>query len=330
VAPIVFFNIGWMEKYAGIDPADPTIGGHRSLKGRSHGAEAFNFAPVAGKLYGYRPSGETRTDIDRLGAKKEPTIDGVTVVWIARRPKSTETMVVGWYKNATVYRSTQPLPAAAARQKRPIDEYMIEARAADCRLLPIGARTFQVRSWRKGAPGYGQSPTFYDATDVYRSRVSSYIEQIESNANSMRAGRSTRRRISGVDADRRREIEKCAIKHATAYFKSRYGGRWEVETVEADNKGWDLECFRGDKKLLVEVKGRGRSELWAELTPNEWSKMKDPEHQPDYVLYVVTDCLSENPVASIFRHDGAGVWMTEDGRMLNIERREAARVSFGF
>lgn len=325
--PIVFFNIGWMKNYAGIDPGDPTVGGHRSLQGRLHGAEAFNFAPVSGKLYGYRPSGETSTNIDRLGAnKRDSKIEGVTVVWIARRPESSETLVVGWYKNATIHRHTQPLPPDAASQHRPTDEYMIEARSEDCRLLPVGARSFQVRSWRKEAPGYGQSPTFYDVSDAYRSRVSKYISQIESNVAAARAQKS--RKPRGRGADLRKTIEERAVEHAWEFYTSEIGGGWTVVSVEDDNKGWDLECTRGEERRLIEVKGRGRDHSWAELTPNEWSKMKDPEHRAIYDLYVVTACLSDNPVASIFRHDGKAGWVADDGRILTIQLREAARVSF--
>lgn len=322
---MIFFNIGWMSSYSGYSPNDPTLGGHGHLKKNRHGAESHNFAPVDGRLYGYRPPGEKKIEISRLGAgRKDHTIEGITVVWIARHPKSKDAFVVGWYKNAVVHRGTQPLPSAAASQQRLYDEFMVEADEKNCRLLPPEARTFQILSTHRRPGGFGQSPTFYDILDLYRSDVARYIASVEGNIAISRK-RSTRRTRSRVDPEIRLKIERTAVDHAISYYASDIGGGWDVESVETLGKGWDLECRREDEILLVEVKGCGGSDLAAELTPNEWSKMKHPDHQNSYSLYIVTDCLSGFPVPSIFRHRNAK-WQTDDGRSLSIEIREGARV----
>lgn len=322
---MIFFNIGWMTHYLGAATDDLTLGGHGHLKTSDHGAEAFNFAPVAGKYYGYRPPGEKRVNIDRLGAQPgDGEIEGVTVVWMARRPGSQDTVIVGWYTNATVHRSTQTVPSSAPARSWP--EYMVEASTEDCRLLPVTARNFQILSSHRRAGGFGQSPTFYDEADLYRSDVAAYILAVDSNvaAAKRKSGRGGGR---SMDPERRRLIEQTAVEHAMSYYKSDEGGGWDVVSVESLARGWDLECARGDEALYIEVKGCSGNEVQAELTPNEWAKMTDRGSRQDYVLYVVTDCLSEVPLASAFRYHPRGVWRTMDGRELQIQERMAARVS---
>src|SRR4051812_19396746 len=43
--PIIYFNIGWMKRYAGATPDDQTLGGMGYLAEHKHGAESFNFLP---------------------------------------------------------------------------------------------------------------------------------------------------------------------------------------------------------------------------------------------------------------------------------------------
>jgi len=322
--PMVFFNIGWMTHYRGAASDDQTLGGHGHLKTSNHGAEAFNFMPVAGRYYGYRPTGEKGVNISRLGADtRDDSITGVTVVWMARRPNSQDTVIVGWYRNATVYRAVQAVPPASPIREWP--EYMVEAAVDDCRLLPIGARNFQILSSHKMDGSFGQSPTFYDALDLYRTKVAAYIAKVESNiiAAKRRTGRGGGR---NSNPEMRRKIETKAVDHATAYYESEEGGGWFVESVEKLARGWDLECRRGDDILYVEVKGCGGNEVRAELTPNEWSKMNDLRYRPSYVAYIVTDCLGEAPLASVFQYSPKAGWRTPDGRKLEIEERMAARV----
>lgn len=299
-APMIFFNVGWMRRYGGTFADDLTTGRHGHLKDNEHGAEAFNFAPVGGRLYGYRPPGDRNIAIERLGAKRgDERIEGVTVVWMALHRESGNTVVVGWYRNATVLREPAPLPASATG--RDFGEYMVTARVEDSRLLTPQARQFRVLSSHRRVGGFGQSPTFYDNDDTVRTRMGRYIADIEANV-----GKGTRkggaRPPRNPDPEKRRLVERTAVDHATAFFESALGGGYEVESVEALGCGWDLECVRDDAILRVEVKGCSGSGVVAELTPNEYAKMQDPAFRPTYVVYIVTDCLTENPIASVFTH----------------------------
>lgn len=154
---IVFCNIGWMERYNGIDGDSIQRGG--SYNHDSVGHEVCNFSNIGGRVYGYvQPTG--RINIEKLGAKKgEESAKGVIVVWTAG-PDSGGTAVVGWYKNATVYREPQHISKPTKlQQKNGLDTFRISAFAADTKLLAVGERGFMIPRAVKG--GIGQSNVWY-------------------------------------------------------------------------------------------------------------------------------------------------------------------------
>ncbi|POF43402.1 HNH endonuclease [Pseudomonas laurylsulfativorans] len=154
---IIFCNIGWMERYDGIDGDSIQRGG--SYNNDSIGHEVCNFTNANGKVYGYVQS-TGRISVEKLGAKKgEEYADGVTVVWTAG-PDSGGTAVVGWYKNATVYRELQRISKPSKNhRKNEIEVYRISASAGDVRLLPAYEREFMIPRAVKG--GIGQSNVWY-------------------------------------------------------------------------------------------------------------------------------------------------------------------------
>ena len=101
-----------MERYQGLYPGDEIIGGGSYIKIEGHGHEVCNFAEVNGTLYGYVQPPGSQIDIDRLGAQpNDDEISNITVVWTATRPTG-GTAVIGWYKNATVFRNYQKFARA--------------------------------------------------------------------------------------------------------------------------------------------------------------------------------------------------------------------------
>ena len=93
-----------MERYKGLQDGDEIIGGGSYVKIEGCGHEVCNFAEVNGTLYGYVQPPGSQIDIDRLGAQPDDDeISNITVVWTATRPTG-GTAVIGWYKNATVFR----------------------------------------------------------------------------------------------------------------------------------------------------------------------------------------------------------------------------------
>lgn len=154
---ILFCNIGWMHEYDGI--IGDSIEGGGSYNENNIGHEVCNFSIIQNKVYGYvQPTGQIK--IDRLGAhKKDKSISGITVIWTAVSDGG-GTVVVGWYKNATVYREQQQLQKPTKLQKdNGLEHYHIVASSNDATLLPSNKRTLSIPRAVKG--GIGQSNVWY-------------------------------------------------------------------------------------------------------------------------------------------------------------------------
>lgn len=321
---LVYVNHAWMTHYRG-PKGDKAEGNFGFLKTNDIAHESWNFEPIKGKVYGYVPR-SAEIKISRLGAQKgDAAIEGVTIVWIARNPRTKKTVIVGWYRNARIYRD-----AEHRRLKRSSGfdvGYQIEAPAADAVLLSIDARSYVIPTAKKTG-NLGQSPVWYGKGEAFNKDVAEYISG--GGRRAKRPAKSPRQ----TDPELRRKVEQAAINHAIAYFESQEGGAHRVESVEKDGFGWDLEAFADDGGFLkVEVKGLSGKDLVVELTPNEYLKMRSPEHRADYIIYVVPEALLPKPNAYIFRHDAILskgndlVWITDDGQRLKIEPIVAARLS---
>jgi len=151
---ILFCNVGWMNNYDGINGDSIDRGG--AYNKHSIGFEVCNFSDIDGTLYGYvRPTGE-QIKIEKLGANKnDNSISGVTVVWTAG-PDSGGTVVIGWYKDATVYRDTQEINnPTKLQQENEVTGYRIKAPANKAVLLSMEQRELIIPRAVKG--GIGQS-----------------------------------------------------------------------------------------------------------------------------------------------------------------------------
>ena len=157
--PLILFNIGWMQHYRGQTPDDSIHGGGGYVDEHAHGSEVENFLPIGGWYHGYGkpPKSSGVINLKRvdpgMGDAAE-YLDGVTVVFVAARPEGGR-VVVGWYRNARVWRE---------RQRRPDpghDWHFAKARTEDCTLLGVDDRTFKVPQAREGVFGMGQSNTRY-------------------------------------------------------------------------------------------------------------------------------------------------------------------------
>ena len=174
---ILFCNIGWMQRYEGIDGDNIERGGAYNKTEIGH--EVCNFSNVDGTVFGYvQPTGQIK--IERLGAdKKSSYIEGVTVVWLAG-PETGGTAVIGWYKDATVYRDKQKLLQPSKEQSlNGVDTYRVKALWENTVLLPIEKRTLLIPRAVKG--GVGQSNVWYaDSPDslVHVTKVKNLINGI--------------------------------------------------------------------------------------------------------------------------------------------------------
>ena len=103
--PILVCRIAWMPFYQ--DTGESAYSGDRWVAAGNTPFEAVNFLCVDGVYYGYVaiPSAHN-INIKNLGARAgDDQVKGILVLFCAPHPATNDLLVVGWYNNATVYRS---------------------------------------------------------------------------------------------------------------------------------------------------------------------------------------------------------------------------------
>lgn len=201
---ILFCNIAWMLYYKGLIPGEvePSSGGEYVRKtGDAH--EKFNFLPVdltfADKslpdgryCLGFvetKATGKEKANqlhIERIAGcsacGSEPAVDDVLVVYCATHPAHSFTTVVGWYRNATVFREYQ-----AAEFEDGIQNYNAIAKAEDCVLLPAPVRSrrtlWNIPRRNCGAAfGFGRSNVWFATGDEGNEELlSKFLKELEKN-----------------------------------------------------------------------------------------------------------------------------------------------------
>ena len=312
---ILFFNTAWMDHYQGIIN-DKMLGGGKHIEKYGWGGEMFNFKPSRKRMFGYGQVGG-RINLNRLGAKSsDESIDNVTIVWTAKEPISGGNYIVGWYKNATVYRNEQ---IAKKYSNRKWDKYemgyFVTAKEESSNLLSRDERTVQIP---RGKEGMGQRNIWYgDNNPEFVKNVFKYIE----TGTFPRTKNKYRGSARQSDPLRRLEVEEKAVKKVIKYYK-KLG--YEIQSVEKDNVGWDLNAFNGKINLKLEVKGLSGNDIATELTPNEYKNLK--ADKGNYRLCVVVETLT-SPKLFIFAYSLENdEWISQNGRILRFEERISVRI----
>ncbi|MER9554667.1 hypothetical protein [Mesorhizobium sp. M0323] len=182
VPQMIFFNVGWMKKYQGMSQGDPTLGRHGYLREHAHGWESFNFLPEQGRVFGYQPRKDKIWLPNLGGSPKGETVEHVLVVWLATHPVTLKVLIVGWYKDATVYRTAIPrTPTRGEGAGLNEIPYTVEALAENATLLPETNREFRTHTHHSMKGGLGQSPVWYGANDEFRGRVWRYIQSTKTS-----------------------------------------------------------------------------------------------------------------------------------------------------
>lgn len=324
---MLFINTGWMDSYRGIRN-DSISGGGKYVKKHGWGGEIFNFKPWNGKLYGYgqpkidkKHGNETQIKIEKLGADADDdSVKGITVVWTATNPYNGGTFIVGWYKNATVYRYYQSAPTGSNRRyKRELVGYFVEGKENSSRLLPIDER--QVRIKRQQEGWMGQSNIWYaERQPEFVRQVYDYVHRGTLPPIAKRpSGRKGWPRQ--LDPLKRVEVEKRAVKEVTKYYRSL---GYNVSSVEKDNMGWDLTATKEKIELKLEVKGLSGSEFFTELTPNEYKNLN--EDRANYRICIVTNALNRPQLSVFYFSHESGTWTSEDGTAISFKEVMSARI----
>ncbi|WP_190285273.1 DUF3883 domain-containing protein [Clostridium sp. JN-1] len=315
--PILFFNTAWMDFYEGINENTEIYGGGSYVEKYGYGHEIYNFKKINGKVYGYvQPNG--RNNLERLGVSKDAEkISGVLLIFTATH-KNGGTFIVGWYKNATVYRDYQE---TTMKERKYLDEYLgyyAEANAEDAVLLNRDERITIFEPIPRGKGGMGHSNVWYaDADNMkdFRNRVTKFID----NYKKKKLERKTLLKRC-TDIDLKKKVETEAVKKVTDYY-SDLG--YDVKSVEKDNVGWDLEVKQKRTLLKVEVKGTSSGDVSVELTSNEYKNMN--LYKDSYRLAIVTNVLAESVLYVFSFSKEKDNWVDDKGNILEIENIISAR-----
>ena len=329
---MVLFRLQWMESYKGVEKiAKPTFSYVRDNSSIPH--ESFNFkVEDDGLCYGYaRISKGNNINIERLGDVDQDEegneyVDNVTVVWTARRPEG-GMVIVGWYKNARIFRSGQTYPATVHRPFKDKATFRVIANAENVFFLDIPKRDERLlddlgKTWKQARP-------------FYISEKSKFAK-MERNLWKLVLGKSgkaisKRGKKPPLNQARKKEIEDGAIEYVTKEFKKR---GYSVESREDENVGYDLQAVSEDGKeevLCIEVKGRGIADVTADFTVNEYkailSHQKSRFNIGEYIICIVTNVGRLDMILYEFRYDRKRkAWF--DGnhkRKLDPEKRVAVR-----
>ena len=186
--PIIFARVADMKYYKGITDTDkPENGGsYVSDTGLAH--ECYNFEPViqTGEdfekcigfcmMYG-------QLHIERIvgceDCKKEESCEGVMVVFVSKSSRAKSMRVVGFYKNATVYRHPHFMEFDGGYEQM----YWFEAKKEDCVVLPYSTR-FGSSAWyvpnstARDDFGFGRSQVWYAGSKGASKKELEYVERM--------------------------------------------------------------------------------------------------------------------------------------------------------
>jgi len=204
--PILFCNIAWMREYKGIfrldqEPDDIPQRGGEWVNENSTAGECCNFLTSEnGYVYGHveasRGGQDHQVRIENLGANNnDDYVDDVEVIWIATH-KNGGRRVVGWYKNAKVYRWRKYHDEYPTEQHEEddIDNYRIKANQEDVHLIAQNQRKLRIGNG-KGWPG--QNPLFYPDNHMENNQdLEAFIKQLRIEMNLQDETNETRRLLT--------------------------------------------------------------------------------------------------------------------------------------
>lgn len=178
---VLFCNIGWMKYYEGVTDEDPILFGGSYNEKFKDGVEQYNFVDINGYCYGFVETKSTKGKSNELHIEKIEGIsnlaseaEGVLVIWMAKDPYEKHTKIVGWYKDATVYRVYQEKNIAL------YSIYNVKAKSENCVLLPENKRNrivFRAKEIGIGK-GPGMSEVWYARDPEARDIVKEYINYV--------------------------------------------------------------------------------------------------------------------------------------------------------
>lgn len=198
MARLVFFNIGWMSWYKGLAyQADNIVGGGRYVQENKTGHEVCNFFPCAdGYVYGHVETIQGETDrqihIETWGEDGE-SLSNVDLIWTATHPQDRGRRVVGWYRDATIFRHRQEFKGPPSNQHRldGIENYRASAFAKNTHLLGMDDRTLEMphgKGWMGQTPWWSPSEDSEPPVREFVRRVRGLLDGAENVGLSLQKG----------------------------------------------------------------------------------------------------------------------------------------------
>ena len=192
---ILFCKLSYMKYYKGVCDADQAYNGGEYVKVNSRGHEEYNFLPLIDDSNNEICRGfvETKSGngcdrnqlhIERIDDCEDLTnsdyAEDVLVVFCATRQQN-DTVVVGWYNHATVYRNYEDWEFDYDNGYSEYRYCNIIAKKEDCVLLPEPKRNqwkWSVPVARKRGYGFGQSLVWFATEPAAQEYVETLIKNI--------------------------------------------------------------------------------------------------------------------------------------------------------
>lgn len=175
---VLFCNLAWMKFYNGVNNEDKPENGGSWVMESGNAFESLNFAPCNDGTYcGYvatksNMGSRNQLYIERLEgiSKDDDYAEDVLVIWVAKRNAYAKNTIVGWYRNATVFRNYEL-----------IDEdlpFNVIAKVEDCVLLPLSKRNKIVPRAGKDGYSYGMGQSNVWSAQVLDEKGKRYINNM--------------------------------------------------------------------------------------------------------------------------------------------------------
>ncbi len=311
---IIFLRIAWMTDYKGKTRYDIPEGAGSYVDENQDGGEVNNFRSINGKHYGFvRVQRDANIHIEKIGAESaDESVEGITIVFFSKNPEGGQ-FVVGWYKNAMLYKSVQHLNMAGWKNK----SYNSVVKTKDAQLISPEDRIFDLP-----LDGPGQSNIWYGEKYKNGKFVEETLTYISDPENYI--ARKAKRIPQGTpwqpDIEVRKKVENSAMKMVADHFKLR---NYMVQYKHTENLGWDLEAVKGKSVLLLEVKGLSGNFDVIELTPNEYLNSK--RNKKHYRICVVSNALNNAKKSLQIFYLENGHWINNLGDKLSKRESTSAR-----
>lgn len=325
--PLLFCRITWMTHYQGITEADKPRSFHRHVQETGEAYEQFTFQPVNGTYYAYLPHYTRGLEaaalhLERLGAAPDAEyLDGVMVLLCAKNPNTNGVYIVGWFRNARVWRHNQQIKGRLPKRREGHKYYRIESQEAH--LLPELERTVEVP--------FGRSALYYGGTGKEQAALLRRVEALlaglpdpEVNSRLKANAKSDQRARWQQDQEMRLAVEKTAVELVWDYY-TRLGYAQHSREAER-NVGYDLLATKGKEELYLEVKGLSGSEPVVQLTASEYGCMR--KHKAKFRLCVVTNAVDaqEARLMQVAWNPKAKGFVADTGAWAEVQTQTAAVV----